>query len=319
MHSEYKHKQAVSWLILLLLGLTWGSSFILMKKGLQVYSNTELGALRIVISFLFLLPFALVRIRNIRAKTWLVLLLAGILGNGAPAFLFAKAQTVIDSSVAGILNSLTPLFTVLVGVAVFRLKLRWFNFLGVILGLAGAVGLLAVSGSGEFSFRFGFALYIIFATIFYAVNVNIIKSYLNHVDSIGIVSLSFMLIGPPVLIYLLLFTDFVPRLTTHPQAFTGLAYIATLAIGGTALALMLFNKLLKMTDPVFASSVTYLIPIIAIVWGVLDGEKFNLSYLLWIFMILSGIILVSSRRPGSLPVLGFLIRKVKFYSHRFGI
>lgn len=311
MPSESKEKQAVAWLILLLLGLTWGSSFILMKKSLQIYSSSELGALRIVISFLFLLPFALARIRNIRPKTWLILLLAGILGNGAPAFLFAKAQTVIDSSVAGILNSLTPLFTVLVGLVAFRLRLRWFKIFGVILGLSGAVGLLYVSGSGEFSFRFGYALYIIFATIFYAVNVNLIKSYLAHVDSVGIVSLSFMLIGLPVLIYLLVFTGFIPKMSTHPAAFTGLGYIAILAIGGTSLALMLFNKLLKMTDPVFASSVTYLIPIIAIVWGVLDGERFNLSFLLWIFMILSGIILVGSKKPGSLPLIGYLIRKVK--------
>jgi drug/metabolite transporter (DMT)-like permease len=311
MNQETKSSRTYAWLILLLLGITWGSSFILMKKGLEVYSSAEVGALRIVISFLFLLPFALKRLAKIKSRIWFVLLLAGILGNGAPAFLFARAQTVIDSSVAGILNSLTPLFTVMVGILAFNLKLRWFNFLGVTIGLAGAIGLLAVSGSGEFSFKMGYAIYIIIATVLYATNVNIIKFWLKDVDPIGIVSLSFMLIGAPVGFYLIAFTGFTEKLATHPQALPGLAYIAVLAIGGTALALILFNKMLKITDPVFASSVTYLIPVFAVTWGIIDGEPFGWSYLLWIFMILSGIVLVSSRHPGSLPFLGVLLKKTK--------
>jgi drug/metabolite transporter (DMT)-like permease len=319
MNPEPKPNLAAAWLILILLGITWGSSFILMKKGLQVFSSGEVGALRIVISFLFLLPFALARLRHIKPKIWLVLLLAGILGNGAPAFLFARAQTVIDSSVAGILNSLTPLFTVIVGIIAFKLTLRWFNFLGVTIGMVGAIGLLAVSGSGEFTFKMGYAIYVIVATIFYAINVNIIKFWLKDIDPIGIVALSFMLIGLPVAVYLFAFTGFSEKILFDPKAITGLGYIATLAIGGTALALMLFNKLLKVTDPVFASSVTYLIPVIAVLWGVLDGERFGWSYLLWILMILSGIILVSSKHPTHLPLLGFVIRKTKFYSKRFGI
>lgn len=319
MDNPFNKKQASAWLILILLGITWGSSFILMKKGLQVFSNTEVGALRIVISFLFLMPFAMKRLGSVKSKTWLILLISGILGNGAPAFLFATAQTVIDSSVAGILNSLTPLFTVIVGIVAFKLKLRWFNFLGVAVGLAGAIGLLAVSGSGEFSFKLGYASYIILATVFYAINVNIIKFWLKDVDPIGIVSLSFMLLGVPILIYLLGFTNFTEKIANQPQALEGLAYIAILAIGGTALALMLFNKMLKLTDPVFASSVTYLIPIIAVMWGILDGERFGWSYLLWIFMILSGIILVSSKHPTQLPLIGVLIRKTKNYTRRFGI
>lgn len=311
MNPEPKTNLTAAWLILILLGITWGSSFILMKKALLVFSSGEVGALRIVISFLFLLPFALVRLNNIKPRIWLILLVAGILGNGAPAFLFAKAQTVIDSSVAGILNSLTPLFTVLVGIMAFRLKLRWFNFLGVAIGMVGAMGLLAVSGSGAFSFKFSYAIYVIIATICYAINVNIIKSWLKDIDAIGIVSLSFMLIGLPVLVYLIGFTEFRVKLTENPEALTGLGYVATLAIGGTALALMLFNKLIKVTDPVFASSVTYLIPIIAVFWGFLDGEQFSWSYVLWIFMILSGIVLVSSRHPRRLPIVGVVIRKTK--------
>jgi len=319
MNNTVNKKQAFAWLILILLGVTWGSSFILIKKGLQVFSNTEVGALRIVISFLFLVPFALRRLSNVKSKTWFLILISGILGNGAPAFLFATAQTVIDSSVAGILNSLTQLFTVIVGIVAFKLKLRWFNFIGVAIGLVGAVGLLAVSGNGEFTFKLRYASFIILAAIFYAINVNIIKFWLKDVDPISIVSLSFMLLGVPVLTFLLGFTDFTEKIATHPQAFTGLAYIAVLAIGGTALALMLFIKMLKITDTVFASSVTYLIPVIAVLWGIIDGEPFGWSYLVWISMILSGIILVSSTHPTQLPLVGALVRTVKNCIRRFGI
>lgn len=311
MNTKTQPDFIAAWLILILLGIIWGSSFILMKKGLQVYSSNEVGALRIVISFLFLLPFALRRLKHVKRKIWLALLLTGILGNGAPAFLFAHAQTVIDSSVAGILNSLTPLFTVLVGIMAFNLKLRWFNFLGVAIGLAGAAGLLAVSGSGDFSFKLSYAVYVVMATICYAISVNIIKFWLKDINPIGIVTLSFLLIGPPVMLYLFGFTGFVEKVSTHPQAMAGLGYVAILAIGGTALALMLFNKMIKMTDPVFASSVTYLIPVVAVIWGVFDGEKFGWSYLIWIFMILSGILLVSSRHPGQLPIIGRIRQSVK--------
>lgn len=311
MSIEPKSNLASAWLILILLGITWGSSFILMKKALLVFSSGEVGALRIVISFVFLIPFAIRRLKNIKTKIWFALLLAGILGNGAPAFLFAKAQTVIDSSVAGILNSLTPLFTVLIGIIAFKLKLRWFNFLGVAIGLTGAIGLLAVSGSGEFSFKMSYAVYVIIATICYAINVNIIKAWLKDIDAISIVALTFLLIGIPVLIYLLVFTGFTTKVMNHPQVLTGLGYVATLAIGGTALALMLFNKLIKMTDPVFASSVTYLIPVFAFFWGIIDGEGFGWSYVLWIFLILSGIMLVSSRHPKRIPVFGFMVRLKK--------
>ncbi|MDP2424539.1 MAG: EamA family transporter [Bacteroidales bacterium] len=302
---------SATWLIISILAITWGSSFILMKRALVVFSSDEVGALRIVISFLFLLPFAIRRLPKITAKDAGNLALAGFLGNGVPAFLFAKAQTVIDSSVAGILNSLTPLFTVIVGLLAFKIQPRWFNVLGVLMGLAGAVGLVMVSSNGNYSFQFSYALLIVVATLFYAANTNIIKVWLKNIEPVGIVSLSFFIIGPPVLIYLLAFTDFTTQLANDPKVWSGLAYLAILSICGTALALMLFNKLLKMTTPLFASSITYLIPIVALLWGLLDGEKLGWSYALWVIMILSGIILVSSKHADTMPLVGFFIRKIK--------
>ncbi|MCF8376224.1 MAG: EamA family transporter [Bacteroidales bacterium] len=283
----------MSWLILIVLAMTWGSSFILIKKGLEVYSSQEVGALRIVISFLFLLPFALRNIKKVRAKELAILSIIGLVGSVGPAFLFAKAQTGIDSNLAGILNSLTSLFTLLVGLLFFQLKTRWFHVLGVILGLFGAIGLIQVSGGHTFSFNLQYSAYVILATICYAFNVNLVKKYMKRLDSITITSVSFFMVGLPILLYLLFFTDFTRQIHSDHQAWTGLMYIGILAVFGTGLALIIFNYLIKISSPVMAASVTYLIPIVAIFWGIADGEKFEAVYLLWIALTLIGVFLVN--------------------------
>jgi len=284
-----------AWLILIILTLVWGSSFILIKRGLIYFSSTQVGAMRIAISFLFLLPFAGIRIRKVSMRDWKFLLMVGVIGSGLPAFLFARAQTGIDSSLAGILNSLTPLFTLLIGISFFTLKTRWYNILGVALGLAGAVGLVSISGGHTFDFNIRYAVYVVVATICYATNVNIIKYRLAGLDPVTITALSFVVIGLPAILHLLVFTDFIPRLQTVEGAMTGLIYIAILAIIGTGLALMLFNTLVKIASPVFASSVTYLIPIVAVFWGVIDGETFSWKAFLWILIILTGVYLVNKK------------------------
>lgn len=292
MDKKLKNK-VISWVILLVLVLIWGSSFILIKKGLETYSSTEVGALRTIISFLFLLPFALTRLSRVKKSEWKYLAMVGIIGSGAPAFLFAKAQTGIDSNLAGILNSLTPLFTLIIGLMAFGLKTRWFNVTGVFLGLIGATGLLAVSGGQAFEVNFGYAFYIIVATICYALNVNIVKTHLQRIDATTITSMSFLVIGIPLIIYLLLFTDFSSQLQNDANAFEGLGYITILAVFGTGLALIAFNYLIKISSVIFAASVTYLIPIVAVMWGILDGEVFELIYLAWILLILIGVFFVN--------------------------
>ena len=295
---EAKKHTYVPWLILLGLVLTWGSSFILIKLGLKSFDGDSsiVGALRIVITFLVLLPPALMRIRRVKKKDWAILAIVGVISNGAPAFLYAYAQTHIDSNTAGILNSLTTLFTLVIGMAFFYLKPKWFNIAGVMVGLAGAVALIHFSGDGGFMFNFNYAVYILIATIFYATSVNIIKTYLVELDAVSITAFSFFIIGLPVTIYLLFFTNFIPDLKHSPEAWTGLGYISILAIVGTAIALVFFNKLIKMTSALFAASVTYMIPIVAIGWGILDGELFEWNYLLWIAKILGGVYLVNTKR-----------------------
>ncbi len=291
----------VAWGILAGLALIWGSSFILIKKGLTFFSSDEVGALRISITFLVMAPFAFHRMKKISGRDWRYLALVGMIGSGFPAFLFAKAQTGIDSSLAGILNSLTPLFTLIIGLSFFSLKIKWFNIAGVLIGLAGAIGLISVSGDKGFDFNFGYASYIIIATICYATNVNIVKYKLRDIDAVTITVFSFFTIGLPVLAYLLIFTDFLPQLANNRSAWQGLGYVAILSVIGTGLALVAFNKLVKLASPVFAASVTYLIPIIAVTWGVIDGERLSAVSFAWMAAILLGIFLVNKKKlfPGA--------------------
>ncbi len=286
------NKPAIQWLLLLLLAFVWGSSFILMKRGLESFNNLQVASLRIVIAYLFLLPIALKNIRKIKGKYWGYLLIAGLLGNGIPAFLFTTAQTEISSSLTGMLNSLVPLFTVLVGLIGFGLTLRIKRFAGVLLGLAGAIGLLSVQGFDVGNGNQTYALLVVLATICYATNINFIKTYLGPINSIDITSFGFFFLGPPTLIYLLM-SDFTEILKTDPEAYQNLFYIALLSIFGTALAVILFNILIKKVSAIYASSVTYIIPVFALMWGFIDGEVIKPMHIVWISVILSGIYIVN--------------------------
>lgn len=298
----------LSWIILFLLVLTWGSSFILIKRGLDFFSAVEVGALRVVLTFFTLLPFSLPQLFKISKNDFYWLSLSGIIGSFFPAFLFAMAQTGIDSSTAGLLNALTPLFTLVIGFLLFGIKSRLINVIGVFLGLAGALGLVTVSGGNQFAFNLKYASMIMLATILYAINVNLIKAKLKHINALTITSLTFFVAGIIASVILFAFTDLPNQLHSQPQAWKGLLYVAILAVVGTALAMVGFNTLIKLTTPIFASSVTYLIPIVAIIWGIADGEYFSLHHILWMGLIIGGVVLVNHKK-GQLKLLVSQYRK----------
>ena len=184
-----------SWAILFALVLVWGSSFILIKKSLLYFNPLEVGLLRIVITFLFLFPLALKKISKINRKHKYYLVISGVIGSLMPSLLFAYAQSGIDSGLAGSLNSLTPLFTLFIGLVFFSLRSRWYNIVGVFIGLIGALGLIYVSGDSGFIFNLKYAGLVVIATICYAFNVNFIKTYLKDVDSIAITVFTFFFIS----------------------------------------------------------------------------------------------------------------------------
>ncbi|MCB0806073.1 MAG: DMT family transporter [Bacteroidales bacterium] len=277
--------------ILLLLAFIWGSSFILIKVGLRSFSNEQAAVIRIFLASVALIPFAVKNRKYFKRKDLKSLLIAGFIGSFFPAFLFTKAQTQIDSALAGILNSLTPVFTLVIGILFHRSKVKIRQLIGLFLGLTGAVGLVA-TGSGLTGITINYyALYIVLATLMYGVNINEVKSHLTHLTGIQITSFSFMFIGPAAFIYMLTL-DF-SQVADSPGWGWHLLALAALAVVGTSFALLLMNSLIRYTSAIFASSVTYIIPVFAILWGILDHEKIGVADIVFMVIILVGVYLIN--------------------------
>jgi len=279
--------------LLLFMAFIWGSSFILMKIGLKSFSSNDAAAIRIASASLVLLPFAVKSFRNLKSKDIYYLLITGFIGSFIPAFLFTKAQTRIDSSLAGMLNSLTPVFTLVIGVVIFRVKTWWIQLAGLAMGLAGAMGLIASGDTLSFRGINSYAFLIIMATLCYGINVNVVKAKLTHLKGIQISSLSFLFIGPFAGAYLL-FSDF-SSLTSNENWPVHLGALIILGVIGTGIALLLMYSLIRYTTGVFAASVTYIIPLFAILWGVLDGETISLFHLFSMLILLLGIYLINRK------------------------
>ena len=292
------NKKAISWIILIALSLVWGSSFILMKQGLKAFSSDEVAGLRITIASAFMLPF-LIKHYKIDLKTNLKgLLLMGVFGNLIPAFLFTKAETEISSSLTGMLNALTPMFTIMIGMIAFNHKITKPQIIGVLVGFVGAIALVALGDSKENdqTKNITYSLLVAAATLCYAISVNGIKAYLGHVNSLTATVWSFTLIGPIAAIYLFGFTDVINHATHSPEAMSSLGYISILAIVGSALSVVVYNTLIKLSGTVFAASCTYLIPIVAIGWGLFDDEVINLFQVLAVIVIIAGIWMINSAK-----------------------
>lgn len=270
-----------------------------MKRTLVFYSNNALGAMRITFAGLVLLPFVFSRLRKLTKKEWFWLTIVGLIGNTFPAFLFAKAQTGIDSSLAGILNSTTPLFALIVGLTFYKLKVHWINYIGILMGFVGAIMIIIAKNGGNIDFNIQYSLYVILATVFYAFNLNVVKYNLKDTEPYTIAVVSYSIVLFPAMIFLFTGTDFVQSLSQQ-GAVTALIYPAILGIIGSALAIVIFNYLIKLSGVLFAASVTYLIPIVASVFGFVDGEIFKPIYILWIIIILFGVFLVN-KKPFKLP------------------
>ena len=287
-------KRRFQFSILLLLALVWGSSFILMKVGLKSFTSSQAAAIRILLASAVLLPVAFKNLKSLKRKDLPWLLTVGFIGSFIPAFLFTKAQTRVDSSIAGILNSLTPVFTLLMGTLFFRSKTNWVQVAGLLLGLTGAVGLISVGEGIALSKINTFALFIVLATLMYGISANVTKSMLTHLSGIQITSLAFMFLFPPALIYLIT-TDLNPAFA-HPQWPLHLLALATLGIVGSAISMILMNSLIRYTPAVFTTSVTYIIPVFAIGWGMLAGEHISLLQVGCMGVILVGVYLINRRK-----------------------
>jgi len=287
------------WFLLLVLALIWGSSFILMKKGLfndaneELFSPFQLGSLRLVIAGVVLLPISLKYVFKLHRRIIFYLILVAIFGNVIPVFMFSIAQTKLDSGYVGMLNSLTPIFTFFIAIVAFKQKSRLIQFIGLAIGLIGTIGLISLSVSdGEFDWKYSFLVMI--ASGCYGISVNVIHIKLKEMSSVSIAAIALLLSAIPGGLFLVI-TDLAPVMQID-QANRGLLFIGILSVLGTAFALVLFNKLVQITSAVTATSVTYIIPIVAVFWGIKDGEQLSLMYLFYGGIILLGVYLVNRKK-----------------------
>jgi drug/metabolite transporter (DMT)-like permease len=277
------------WLVLALLSLIWGTSYILIKKGLESFSANQIGSLRIIITGLSLLPIAIHNLPKLNRENIKSILIIGFFGSGIPAFLFPLAQTRIESSMAGMLNSLSPVFTLLIGIMFYKQHVIRSQIAGVFLGLIGAGGLLY---NGSLSFNF-YGVFVVLATLLYGISTNEV-SKVKGINGLQITSLAFFVLIPFAII-ILLFTDLNAAVQTD-NWILNLGYITVLSVFGSAVALALFYLLVRDTSPVFAAMVTYFIPIIATLWGLADNEDLAPHMLVSVLLILAGVYLIN--RPG---------------------
>ncbi len=283
------------WVLLILLSFIWGSSFILIKKGLIGMTPWQLGGYRLVISSIFIFLIGFKSLRGLNKKDWKWLSISGFLGSFFPSFLFAYAELEVDSSVTSALNSLVPINTVLLGYFIFKIKSSRFQLLGVGIGFFGAMLLIAEGAELNPNQNYNYSGFILLATLMYAANVNIIKRFLNEVSPLAIATANFIVIFIPSLLVLFFSKALHGETIQRPEFSFSLLCIVILSIFGTALAKILFNTLIQISTPVFASSVTYLMPFVALLWGIMDSEIFNLKQLLSLLIILSGIYLVNKK------------------------
>lgn len=284
------------WIYLVLLSIIWGSSFILIKKGLVGLTDYQLGSSRIVLTSIFLFVVGFRSLKQVQKHHWKWICVSGFISSFFPPFLFAMAQNEIDSAVASILNSIVPINTVIVGATLFGIFSTKRQIWGVVIGLVGTVCLIVAGADFNPNQNYWYSMLIIAATVGYALNVNIIKKYLSDISALAVTTGNFLFIFLPALV-ILYYTGFFETVFSSPAMQRSFVFVFILSLFGTALAKVIFNKLVQIASPVFASSVTYTMPIVAVLWGVVDGETFSFWQLLAAGVILFGVYLGNKRKP----------------------
>lgn len=283
----------LKWVYLLILSLIWGSSFILIKRGLVGLTAIQVGSFRIIFASLFLLIVGFKSLKKIPLQKWKFIALTSLFGTFIPAYFFAIAETEVDSSIVAILNALTPLNTLVLGATLFGIQFQKRQFLGVFVGLLGCLLLVFNGAENHPNQNYYFTILVVIATICYAVNVNLIKKYLSDLSSLSITTGNFAVLLLPALI-ILSTTDISERIHTE-AAQNSILFVLILGVIGTGIANVLFFKLIQMSSPVFATSVTYLIPIVAFFWGLLDNEMLTQIQFLGALIVLVGVYLSAKK------------------------
>ena len=289
------------WVYLLVLSLIWGSSFILIKKSLIGFTPYQVGALRTIITGLILFMVGSQSLKTIEKSKWKWVILSGFIGSFIPAFLFAIAETEIDSAITSILNSLVPLNAILLGFAIFKIGFTKRQMAGVIIGFIGTSILVLRGAEVNPEQNYLYAGFVIISTIMYALNVNIIKKYLQEEKPLAIATGNYVGILVPALIILFYTGFFSSETLVGPDFKMSMIYVSILSLFGTAMAKVIFNNLVQISTPVFASSVAYLMPVVALGWGLLDGEDFGWLQILASVIVLFGVYLANKNSGQKKP------------------
>lgn len=284
--------QKLKWVYLLVLSLVWGSSFILIKKGLVGLSATEVGSFRIIFAALFLILVGFKSLRQLSIGQWKWIVISGFLGSFFPVYFFAFAETEIDSAIASILNATTPILTLIFGAFFFRAVFTQNKLIGVGIGLLGAFGLILSGANINPDQNYLYSLLVVMAAACYAINVNILKTKMSGISPLAIAAGNFTVLLIPAFA-ILGFSGFFQKEIASAEIQLSIAYVSVLGIIGTGIAMIIFNKLVQISDPVFTTSVTYTIPVVALGWGILDGEVFSFWQLIFAMVILAGVFIVN--------------------------
>lgn len=288
----------LKWIYLATLSLIWGSSFILIDLAMNGLTPIQVGSLRVVVTGVFILSVGVHKVKLIERKQWKWIFWTSLAGSLFPMFLFAIAQEQLDSSVASMLNSLVPLHTIVFGVLFFGVVVSKRQIFGVLLGLVGALALVFAGAEFNPNQNYWYSIFVLLATIGYGLNVNMVKRYLNDLNAIAIVAGNFTIITIPGLI-ILWYTGFFETIMENKAMQIALGYVAILSLFGSAIAKVIYNRLVQISSPVFASSVTYTMPVVAIFWGLVFGEKLSVYQLIGGVIILLGVYLVNNNKKKS--------------------
>lgn len=287
-----KPGKAESWFLLLLLSLIWGSSFILIKEGLVAFTPEQATALRVSIAFLFMLPFVIKNFKKLPKDKIKYVVVIGVVGNLLPSLLFSLAETELESSITGMLNGLVPLFALMIAVYIFGYKIKFYQVIGILIGFVGTILLSFVNTAGNFGAINIYALLVVLAALCYAISLNLIAVHLSEVGAVTVSALALATIGPAAMIYLFS-TDFVSVFMNHPYALRSFTAMIIIGVLGTAIGIVLYTRLIQTTSVFFAGIVTYMIPIVAVFWGLMYGEKIFALHFAGLLLILTGVYYVN--------------------------
>lgn len=290
---SYPKDKLLNWAIFFILAFIWGSSFILMKEGMKALSAYQVAALRMLSGGMVLLPVAIKQFRNIPGNKIGFIFLSALLGSFFPAFLFCIAETKIDSSLASFLNSLTPVFTALIAIMFFKSSIEQKKIIGIAVAFTGMV-VLFLAGETVDAIYISYSLFVLFAVVSYALNINLVGRFLKSISPTNIAAVGFAFLVPPAIVVLVL-TGYFSLPLSEKDVLTSTAASVTLGVMGTAVATILFYIMLKRAGALFSSMVTYGIPFVALFWGILAGESINALQVVGLAIILAGVYIANSK------------------------